>query len=100
MNTPTKLPRFLHYARDTLGIKDAPLFEATMAHKGFGPDILHLVPDTDLREIGFSIGDTIRLKNSASTWLQAERNGNNSRKRKACNPSSDNDDDKCRPNTI
>jgi hypothetical protein len=35
---------------------------------GFGPDILHLVEDAVLRDVGFTPGDVIRLKQSSQQW--------------------------------
>jgi hypothetical protein len=35
---------------------------------GFGPDILHLVEDSVLRDVGFMIGNVICLKQSSQQW--------------------------------
>jgi hypothetical protein len=35
---------------------------------GFGPDILHLVEDSVLRDVGFMPGDVIRLKQNSQQW--------------------------------
>ncbi|KAJ7733083.1 hypothetical protein B0H14DRAFT_3614993 [Mycena olivaceomarginata] len=60
--TPSKLPRFLDHVANTLGITSAPDFESPMCRNGFGPDILHLVNDQELTEMGMRKGDVIRLK--------------------------------------
>ncbi|KAJ7355887.1 hypothetical protein DFH08DRAFT_803820 [Mycena albidolilacea] len=66
--TPSKLPRFLDHAANTLGITSAPDFESPMRRNGFGPDILHLVDDQELTEMGMRKGDVIRLKAGAQSW--------------------------------
>jgi hypothetical protein len=35
---------------------------------GFGPDILHLVDDGVLKNVGFTPGDVIRLKQNSQQW--------------------------------
>ena len=35
---------------------------------GFGPDILHLVDDGVLKDVGFTPGDVIRLKQNSQQW--------------------------------
>lgn len=35
---------------------------------GFGPDILHLVEDGVLKDVGFTPGDVIRLKQNSQQW--------------------------------
>ncbi|KAJ7889684.1 hypothetical protein B0H13DRAFT_2532181, partial [Mycena leptocephala] len=74
--TPSKLPRFLQYASTDLGIASAPIFESAMRRNGFGPDILHLLEDRDLTELGMKKGDVIRLKAGAPSW-----NGPDARKK-------------------
>jgi hypothetical protein len=66
--TPSKLPQFLEHASTNLGIASAPIFESVMHRNGFGPDILHLVEDRDLTDIGMKKGDVIRLKAGAQSW--------------------------------
>ncbi|KAJ7022363.1 hypothetical protein C8F04DRAFT_1049070 [Mycena alexandri] len=75
--TPSKLPRFLAYASSTLGIPSAPSFESPLRRQAFGPDILHLVGDDELMEMGMRKGDVIRLKAGAQPWW----NGAEARKR-------------------
>ena len=67
-NSPSKLPRFLKYAEMQLGIINASSYEQKLRQMGYGPDILHLVEDATLKDIGFSSGDVIRLKQSSSKW--------------------------------
>ncbi|KAJ7731486.1 hypothetical protein B0H14DRAFT_3517859 [Mycena olivaceomarginata] len=66
--TPSKLPRFLDHAANTLGITSAPDFESLMRRNGFGPDILHLVDDQELTEMGMRKAMLIRLKAGAQSW--------------------------------
>jgi len=67
--TPTKLARFLRYAQDNLGVNNATLYEIPLRQKGYGPDILHLVPDESLAETGLPHGDVIRLKAGCAAWF-------------------------------
>ncbi|KAJ7884808.1 hypothetical protein B0H14DRAFT_2219778, partial [Mycena olivaceomarginata] len=66
--TPTKLTRFLDHAAVNLGIPAARTFESSMRQNGFGPDILHVVQDQDLVDLGMTKGDVIRLKAGAQDW--------------------------------
>ncbi|KAJ6451030.1 hypothetical protein C8R45DRAFT_848637, partial [Mycena sanguinolenta] len=75
--TPSKLPRFLEYAATNLGVPSALTFESPMRHNGFGPDILHLVEDRDLTDLGIKKGDVIRMKGGTQEWW----NGPNAKKR-------------------
>jgi hypothetical protein len=68
LNTPTKLPRFLSYAETHLGVRDVHQYEEKLSAMGFGPDILHVVDDKVLTDIGISLGDTIRIKQHSLTW--------------------------------
>jgi hypothetical protein len=63
-----KLPAFLQYAEDKLGVKNAMHYEYPLANSGFGPDILPYVDNTDIIACGISAGDVIRLKRGASDW--------------------------------
>ena len=38
---------------------------------GYAPDILHLVDDTSLKDIGIKPGDVIRLKQHSLQWLNS-----------------------------
>ena len=66
--TPTKLPQFLEHARDKLGVPNALQYEDELVAKGYGPDILHLVSDESLQNIGILPGDVIRLKGGSVAW--------------------------------
>ncbi|KAJ7903197.1 hypothetical protein B0H13DRAFT_1538086, partial [Mycena leptocephala] len=66
--TPSKLPRYLDHANTKLGIVTARSFESPMRRNGYGPDILHMLPDQDLMDIGMNKGDAIRLKAGAQEW--------------------------------
>ena len=67
-NTPSKLSRFLEYAETTLNVENACAHEESLRMLGFGPDILHLVDDGVLKDVGFTPGDVIRLKQSSQQW--------------------------------
>jgi hypothetical protein len=67
-NTPSKLSRFLEYAETILSVENACLHEESLRMLGFGPDILHLVDDGVLKDVGFTPGDVIRLKQNSQQW--------------------------------
>lgn len=67
-NTPSKLTRFLEYAETHLSVENARLHEEGLRILGFGPDILHLVEDSVLKDVGFTPGDVIRLKQNSQQW--------------------------------
>lgn len=66
--SPSKLPAFLEYAQDKLGVKNALHYRYSLEEKGFGPDILPFVDDSQIVSCGVSAGDAIRLKRGASKW--------------------------------
>ncbi|KAJ7924546.1 hypothetical protein B0H13DRAFT_1578339, partial [Mycena leptocephala] len=66
--TPSKLQHFLEHAQQKLGVKDALQYENALEAEGYGPDILHLVDDSDLIKAGLRAGDVIRLKAGAQKW--------------------------------
>lgn len=67
-NTPSKLSRFLEYAEAHLGVENASSHEERLRLQGFGPDIIHLVDDAALKDVGFTPGDVIRLKQHSQRW--------------------------------
>jgi hypothetical protein len=67
-NSPSKLPRFLNYTETHLGITNACMHEQALKQMGYGPDILHLIDDSTLKDIGISLGDVIRLKQNSLQW--------------------------------
>ena len=67
-NTPSKLSRFLEYAETYLGVENARSREEGLQMLGFGPDILHLVEDGVLKDVGFTPGDVIHLKQNSQQW--------------------------------
>jgi hypothetical protein len=71
INTPSKLRRFLEYAETHLGIPNAQLYERCLDEMGYAPDILHLVDDSSLKDIGIKPGDVIRLKQNSLQWLNS-----------------------------
>jgi hypothetical protein len=66
--SPSKLPAFLQYAENRLGVKNATQYEYSLANSGFGPDILPHVDNAEIIACGISAGDAIRLKRGASDW--------------------------------
>jgi hypothetical protein len=52
---------------------------------GFGPDILHLVEDGVLKDVGFTPGNVIRLKQNLQQWWNSS---DAKRKRVSCTPPS------------
>ena len=67
-NMPSKLSQFLSYMETHLGIENTHLHKDSLHTLGFGPDILHLVEDNVLKDIGFIPGDVIYLKQSVWQW--------------------------------
>jgi hypothetical protein len=66
--SPSKLLRFLHHAESHLGVANATDYEAALQDKGYRPDIMHLVKDEVLMEVGLSHGDAIRVKAGSIAW--------------------------------
>lgn len=66
--TPSKLCHFLAYAEKNLGVPNACQYKHPMEIKGLGPDILYLVSNKELADIGFSTGNIIHLKSSSQKW--------------------------------
>lgn len=66
--TPSKLPRYLDHASKQLRVTAALDFESPMRRNGYGPDILHLLVDEALVELGMTKGDALRLKAGAQDW--------------------------------
>src|SRR5258707_600151 len=58
----------LWYSLFIANIKNACLHEESLRMLGFGPDILHLVNDDALTNIGLTPGDIIRLKQNLQQW--------------------------------
>jgi hypothetical protein len=81
-NTPTKVSRFLSFAEESLNIPSATTFEQAFRQKGIGPDILHCLPDSELQLLGFTLGDTLRLKQAAPNWWKVAGNVTKGLKRK------------------
>ena len=67
-NTLSKLSRFLEYAKTTLSVENACLHEESLRMLGFGPNILHLIDNGVLKDVGFTPGDVIRLKQNSQQW--------------------------------
>ena len=83
-NTLTKLDRFLKYAETNLGITNAQFHKTKLQEMGFGPDILHLVDDKALSNLGIKPGDVIRLKQNSLSWWNGE--GGRQKRRKDTPP--------------
>lgn len=71
-NTPSKLTCFLEAAEKN-GIPGVQSYHAALSLKAYGPDILHLINNADLAEVGISPGDAIQLKEYASMWWMNEQ---------------------------
>jgi hypothetical protein len=67
-NTPSKLSQFLEFAETTLNVKNACVHEESLRMLGFGPDILYLVDNTVLKDVGFTPEDVICLKQNLQQW--------------------------------
>ena len=67
-NTPSKLSRFLEYAETNLGVENTHSHEEGLRILGFGPDILHLIDNKVLKDVGFTPRDIIRLKQNLQQW--------------------------------
>ena len=71
--SPSDIPRFLKYAKDNLGIKDAAHYVDGLRDKHLGPDVLD---KADIKELtGFDIampyGDALRLQAAAPSWWKS-----------------------------
>ncbi len=53
--TPSDISRFLKYAEEKLGVKNARVYEGSFKHYHYGPDILHKVPDDKLLAVGLPL---------------------------------------------
>jgi hypothetical protein len=49
--TPLKLHCFLKYAEKNLGVQSATIYEFSLQAKGYGPNILYLIPDKDFSKM-------------------------------------------------
>ena len=66
--SPSHIPQFLKHASSKLGVRNALDFESPLRRKGYGPDILPDIADSELVALGISEGDVIRLKNGSRRW--------------------------------
>jgi hypothetical protein len=97
-NTPTKLPRFLKWAKKTCGMPNIEQHLHVLASQGYGPDILDRVPDASLTALGISHGDALRLKQGAIEWWKNECSRRPSKRTaSAAWPDSDDDFEEPRP---
>ena len=71
INTPSKLHRFLEYAETHLGIPNAWSYKQCLEEMGYAPNILHLVDNSTLKDIGIKPGDVICLKQNSLLWLNS-----------------------------
>ena len=70
--SPGQLEHYLTYAEAKLGVRHALSYRAALELNGYGPDVLPLVSDIKLTDLGISAGDVIRLKNGSKAWWNAE----------------------------
>jgi hypothetical protein len=66
--SPLHISRFLKHASSKLGVRNALDFESPLCRKGYGPDILPDIADSELVALRISEGDVIRLKNGSRRW--------------------------------
>jgi hypothetical protein len=71
--SPSDIPRFLKYAKDNLGIKDAARYVDGLRDKHLGPDILDQADMQELTgfDIGIPYGDALRLRAAAPSWWKS-----------------------------
>jgi hypothetical protein len=50
------------------GIPDTELFEPSLEHKKYGPDVLPHIPESELELMGSAPGDAICLKRKAKLF--------------------------------
>ena len=67
-NTPSKLSQFLMYVSTSLNVDNACLHKNSLQMLGFSSDILHLIEDAVLKDIRFTPGDVICLKQNLQQW--------------------------------
>ena len=60
--SPSKLSRFLEYAKTDLHIRNAKEYQAALEQHKLGPDVLPFASEKLLLEIGIPAGDIIRLQ--------------------------------------
>lgn len=63
-----KLLRYFQFAQDNLGIANAIQYKDLLHQKKYGPDILHLVDDTEPKKIRIPAGHVLWLKSGALPW--------------------------------
>ncbi|KAF8156093.1 hypothetical protein B0H34DRAFT_783652 [Crassisporium funariophilum] len=69
---PLQLSRFLTFAQSDAGVSNASQFRHSLSGQGYGPDILHLVDDKPLCDLGIPADDVIRLKQATPIWWKGE----------------------------
>ncbi|KAF7975445.1 hypothetical protein HWV62_9585 [Athelia sp. TMB] len=79
--TSTLPKRFLEYSEHSLGIHHTTIYEHSIQAKGYGPDILHKVPNKDLEELNIPAGDVICLKDASLPWFTGPLAKSGKRKR-------------------
>ena len=65
---PSHITQFLKHASSKLGVRNALDFESSLHRKGYGPDILPDIADSELVAFGISEGDVICLKKGSCRW--------------------------------
>ena len=70
--SPSQLEHYLTYAEAKLGVCHALSYRAVLELNGYRPDVLPLVSDIKLTDLGISAGDVIHLKNGSKVWWNAE----------------------------
>ncbi|KAL1738368.1 hypothetical protein HDZ31DRAFT_78420 [Schizophyllum fasciatum] len=71
VNTPSKLHRFLEWMSVKGGIPEALTLEPLLHQEKLGPDVLDMVAIDDLKNLGISTGDALRLRKEAPIWWKS-----------------------------
>ena len=70
--SPSQLEHYLTHTEAKLGVHHALLYRAALELNGYGLDVLPLVSNIKLTDLGISAGDVIHLKNGSKAWWNAE----------------------------
>ena len=68
----SQLEHYLTYAEAKPGMHHALLYRAALELNEYGLDVLPLVSNIKLTDLGILAGDVIHLKNGSKAWWNAE----------------------------
>ncbi|KAL1745520.1 hypothetical protein HDZ31DRAFT_63014 [Schizophyllum fasciatum] len=71
VNTPSKLHRFLEWMSVKGGIPEALTLKPLLHQEKLGPDVLDIVAIDNLKNLGISTGDALRLRKEAPIWWKS-----------------------------